>query len=59
MLQILGLQPQISKVFLNHYKHFFLTVGQNNFDNKIPVLCDIKTGFFFVFVPNPNHNTWF
>ena len=27
-LQILGLQPRISK--------FFLTVGQNNFGNKIP-----------------------
>ena len=26
---------------------------------KSHVLCDIKTGFFFVFVPNPNHNTWF
>jgi hypothetical protein len=29
-LQILGLQPRISKVFL--------TVGQNNFGNKIPFL---------------------
>ena len=35
-LQILGLQPRISKVFLNHQNNFFLTVGQNNFGNKIP-----------------------
>ena len=26
----------ISKFFLNHLNIFFLTVGQNNFDNKIP-----------------------
>ena len=31
ILQILGLQPRISKVFL--------TEGQNNFGNKIPILC--------------------
>ena len=30
ILQILGIQPRISK--------FFLTVGQNNFGNKIPFL---------------------
>ena len=34
-LQTLGLQPQISKMFLIK-EHFFLTVGQNNFGNKIP-----------------------
>ena len=36
-LKILGLQPQISKVFLYHSNNFFLTVGQNNFGNKIPL----------------------
>ena len=30
------LQPRISKVFLDHKNN--LTVGQNNFDNKIPFL---------------------
>ena len=28
----------ISKVFLDHKNNFFLTVGQNNFGNKIPGL---------------------
>ena len=37
-LQILDLQPQISKVFICQQKNFFLTIGQNNFDNKIPFL---------------------
>ena len=36
ILQILGLQPQISKVFSRSLELFFLTVGQNNFGNKIP-----------------------
>ena len=31
----LCLQPRISKVFLWSLKQFFLTVGQNNFGNKI------------------------
>ena len=31
---ILSLQPLISKLFLNH-ENFFLTVGQDNFGNKI------------------------
>ena len=35
-LQILGLQPRISKVFSQSVEQFFLTVGQNNFGNKIP-----------------------
>ena len=39
-LQILSLQPQISKVFL--------TVGQNNFGNKIPLL--VKSFWFLNFV---------
>ena len=33
ILQILGFQPRISKVFLDHWKNF-LTVGQNNFGKK-------------------------
>ena len=28
----------MSKVFLDHYNYFFLTVGQNNFGNKIPFI---------------------
>ena len=37
-LQIRGIQPRISKNFLHHYlEQFFLTVGQNNFGNKIPI----------------------
>ena len=38
ILQILGLQPRISKVFPRSLEFFFLTVGQNNFGNKIPFL---------------------
>ena len=38
-LQILGIQPLISKVFLIT-KTIFLTVGQNNFDNKIPFVTE-------------------
>ena len=38
ILQILGLQPRISKLFSWSLKQFFLTVGQNNFGNKIPFL---------------------
>ena len=34
-LQIIGLQPRI---FLNSIEQFFLTVGQNHFENKIPFL---------------------
>ena len=36
-LQILGLQNRISKVLLVRWNKFFLTVGQNNFGNKIPI----------------------
>ena len=36
-LEILGLQPRISKVFFRSLEQFFLTVGQNNFGNKIPI----------------------
>ena len=40
ILQILGLQPQISKK--NTLEHYFLKVGQNNIGNKIPFsnICD-------------------
>ena len=34
-LQILGLQPRIS------LERFFITVGQNNFGNKIPFLAQL------------------
>ena len=36
-LQILSLQSRISKVFLDYLlEQFFLTIGKNNFGNKIP-----------------------
>merc|ERR1711997_1210896 len=41
-LQILGLQPRISKFFSITRTFFFLTVGQNNFGNKIPFFVLIK-----------------
>ena len=41
-LQILGIRPRFSKVSLDQYNNFYLTVGQNNFGNKIP-----KTKQFF------------
>ena len=37
-LQILGLQPRISKVFSRSLEQFVLKVGQNNFGNKIPLI---------------------
>ena len=42
ILQILGLQPWISIFFSRSLKQFFLTVGQNNFGNKIPKLPEIQ-----------------
>ena len=39
-LKILGLQPQISIFFSRSLQQFLLTVGQNNFGNKIPILTD-------------------
>ena len=38
ILKILGFQPRISNFFSQSLEHFFLTVGQNHFDNKIPFL---------------------
>ena len=35
-LKIFGLQYWISNFVLDHWNNFFLTVGQNNFGNKIP-----------------------
>ena len=51
-LQILGLQLRISKVFLDHKNIFFLTVGQNNFGNKISNMSlkkciELISDFFF------------
>ena len=37
LLQILGLQPRISKVF-SITRTIFFTVGQNNYGNKVPFL---------------------
>ena len=39
-LQILGLQPKISKFSLKSLEQFFFTVGQNNFGNKILLLSE-------------------
>ena len=54
--QILDLQPRISKSFSQSLEHFFLTVSQDNFGNKIPILwrqnqwiIENKTKFFFSF----------
>ena len=44
--QIFGLQPWISKVFSGSLDQFFLTVGLNNFGNKIPCIC---TGFYGIY----------
>ena len=41
-LQTLCLQP---RSFSQSLEHFFLTVGQNNFDNKIPLYI-LNTIFF-------------
>jgi hypothetical protein len=37
ILRILSFQPQISTVFSRSVEQVFLTVGQNNFGNKIPL----------------------
>ena len=44
---VLDTQPSASnsKSFLNQKSNFFLTVGQNNFGNKIPLK---KSSFFFL-----------
>ena len=50
ILQILSLQPRITKVFTRTLEQFFLTVGQNNFDNKIPFFVwniRVKVSKFF------------
>ena len=60
ILQILGLQPRISKVFSITTIFFFLTValGQNNFGNKIPFFKikskQIKINYLYYFEPR-NH----
>ena len=38
ILQIRGWRPRICKSFSRSLEQFFLTVGQNNFGNKIPFL---------------------
>ena len=40
-LQLLGLQPRISKDFQS-LEQFFLTVGQNDFGNKIPFIKGLQ-----------------
>ena len=60
-LQILDIQPRISKVFFRSLEQFFLTVGQNNFGNKIsiqspeihlklnclsPFICKTRSSFY-------------
>ena len=56
ILQILGLQPPVSKVFLDHKNNCFLTVGQNNFGNKI--LMFIYLLMHYKIVQTYFHITW-
>ena len=51
-LQILGHQPPIFECFFYHW-NFFLTLGQNNFGNKIPFLL---TGITHPFNVSVFHN---
>ena len=48
-LQTLGLQPWISKVFLDHKNNFFFTLAQNNFENKIVFFIFLQL-FFAIFI---------
>ena len=54
-LQILGLQPRISKLFSQSLEQFFLTVGQNNILNKTtfqifrPLVCHTIPHLFLWF----------
>ena len=48
-LRILGLQPWISKVFLDHKNNFFFTLAQNNFENKIVFFIFLQL-FFAIFI---------
>ena len=65
ILQILGLQAYISKVksFSPSLEQFFLTVGQNNFGNKIP-LSTVQCNVFFAAMRkwekkvDTMHRTW-
>ena len=62
-LQILGLQPWISKVFLDQVEQFFLTIGQNNFGNKIPflrktIMSGLEHQLSFVTFTNKQINFW-
>ena len=48
-MQVLGLQPYICKSLFLPLEQFFLTVGQNNFRNKIPIsFCVNNISFFFI-----------
>ena len=42
ILQILGLQPR-------SLEHFYLTVGQNNFGNKIPYIENVNHKSFLLY----------
>ena len=42
-LQILGLQPRLLQSFSRSLEQFFLTVGQNDFGNKIPFLTTVPS----------------
>ena len=59
ILQILGLQPRISKVFYlksfsRSLEQLFLTVGQNNYGNKVPFIaktCNFARFSLLQFIP--------
>ena len=44
ILQILGLQPRISKKNSQPLEQFFLKVDQDNFGNKIPLFISFRMG---------------
>ena len=46
-MQLLGLQPWICKSLTWPLEQFFLTVGQNNFRNKIPISFRVNNISFF------------
>ena len=48
ILQILGLQLHISKVFSRSHEQFFLTVDKNNFGKKIPIFFMFEFRNFLV-----------
>ena len=55
ILQILGLSASNCKSFSQSVEQFFLTVGQNNFGNKIPFFIVTKNYNYFILLQICNH----